>query len=719
MQINVSATPLISLSAIVIDTETTGLNVKTDRIIQLGGVRVSKGKVEDFDPLNILINPEMTIPPSSEAIHGISNEDVAYAKKFEVAAKRFSSYIEGRTLIGHNIGFDLAMLEKEYQLANLSWFRPRFLDTSILTRIIDPVLPDYDLETIASWLGTEVSDRHSAVGDAQTTAQIFIRLIPLLRSQGVGTLAEAEHSSRSYSDIISNHVASGWVAPDATTIQGGAHHSRLAKIDSFPFRVRVQHVMRSPAVFISADTSISSAAQTLIENKISSTFVSTESDANSTIIGPQAVNSGIVTERDLMRLLTASDVDPGRPVSEIMSAPLNTIHRRAFVYQAIGQAHRDSHRHLAVVDDDGRIVGALTTGDLLRERANDALILGFGLEIAGDAAELGTAWSKLPLVVHSLSDEGVGARDISAIISEQICAATMRAGQLAEQAMLAEGRGRAPAPYALMVLGSAGRGESLLKPDQDNALIYELEKDDNQTSQLQEEIDQWFADFGTKLAKTLNDIGIAFCQGGVMVRNQKWRHSQEKWRQVIENWFSRFHPEDLLYADIFFDMRPVLGDKNLAENLWKRSYTDAARSRGFLSHLSGQANDFSAAVGVFGQIKTTDGFIDLKKYGLFPVVSGARALSLKFGIVKHGTVERLEGAAEIGNINRSEIQNAIDAHEIIVEELLKQQIDDLETGVSLSNRVNVGNLTHHRKNELKWAFRQIEILKALITANIS
>jgi len=420
-----------------------------------------------------------------------------------------------------------------------------------------------------------------------------------------------------------------------------------------------------------------------------------------------------------MRLLTTTGLETGGSVSGIMSTPLSTINSKAFVYQAIGQMHRDQYRHLAVVDDDGKIVGALTTGDLLRERANDAMILGFGLEKARDTAELGKAWSKLPQVVRSLSDEGVGARDISAIISEQICAATMRAGVLAEDVMLAEGLGQAPAPYALIVLGSAGRGESLLKPDQDNALIYQLEEGDSQNSLSIDEIDRWFEEYGTRLAKTLNDIGIHFCQGGIMVKNQKWRHSHLRWRQVVDRWFSRFHPEDLLYADIFFDLRPVLGDGGLADALWNHAYDGANRSRGFISHLSGQANNFSIPVGFFGQIKTTEGFIDLKTYGLFPIVSGARALSLKYGIKKHGTIERLESVSEIGDFKSGEIQNVIDAHGIIVEELLKQQIEDLEAGIPLSNRVNVRNLTTHRRTELKWALRQIEIMAAFIATSIA
>ena len=122
----------------------------------------------------------------------------------------------------------------------------------------------------------------------------------------------------------------------------------------------------------------------------------------------KAAEAGIVTERDVLRAIArfgAAALD--LPVGQIMSQPLAAVPADAFVYRAIGRMNRLKTRHLGVVDEAGRVVGALSARDLLRLRAGEAISLGEEIDDAADAHALAVAWAKLPRVAESLLAEGL------------------------------------------------------------------------------------------------------------------------------------------------------------------------------------------------------------------------------------------------------------------------------------------------------------------------
>ena len=184
-------------------------------------------------------------------------------------------------------------------------------------------------------------------------------------------------------------------------------------------------------------------------------------------------NTAIITERDVLRAIgengdTGADAT-GSPVRQ--QAPGVGAGRCVCVF-ALGRMSRLKVRHLGVENEHGEICGIITSRDLLRLRAQEAAILGDEIDQADDMPALGAAWARLPQAAEGLLAEGVSARDIAAVISRELGALTGRAGVLAERRMKADGQGDPPCAYALCILGSAGRGESLLAMDQDNAIIF-------------------------------------------------------------------------------------------------------------------------------------------------------------------------------------------------------------------------------------------------------
>lgn len=203
-------TPLFDLPVFVFDSETTGLDVKADRIVSVGGVRVHGSRIFHIANIDRLVNPGVPIPPRSSAIHGITEDMLADAPAFADVWPVLEPLMRGAVLVGHNVGFDLALLRRECALADLPLPAPPTLDTLLLAGLLFPDMQDLSLEVLAERLGVDIHGRHTALGDALVTAEIYVRLLPLLDAGGIGTLAEAHSYTRRATSLLAKQRAMGW-----------------------------------------------------------------------------------------------------------------------------------------------------------------------------------------------------------------------------------------------------------------------------------------------------------------------------------------------------------------------------------------------------------------------------------------------------------------------------------------------------------------------------
>ncbi len=203
-------TPLFDLPVFVFDSETTGLDIHRDRIVSVGGVRVHGTRIFHIANIDRLVNPGIPIPASAAAIHGITDEVAADAPPFADAWPALEPLLRGAVLVGHNIGFDLALLRRECALAGLPAPAPPQLDTLLLAGLLFPDMTDLNLETLCQRLGVDVHGRHTALGDALVTAELYVRLLPLLDAAGVKTLADAHAYTRKATHLLARQRAMGW-----------------------------------------------------------------------------------------------------------------------------------------------------------------------------------------------------------------------------------------------------------------------------------------------------------------------------------------------------------------------------------------------------------------------------------------------------------------------------------------------------------------------------
>jgi CBS domain-containing protein len=694
-----SATPLIGLDAIVIDTATTGLDPVRARVVEIAAVHIVAGRIGD-DPFRARVRPDEPIPAAATRIHGIDDAAVAQAPRFSDMWPSFQQAIAGAVVIGHTVGFDLAVLKRECERAQIPWTRPRTLDTRLLAEVTSPDLAGFSLDQLAAWLGIEPTARHSALGDATLTAQVFLKLLPKLREGGIRSLAEAEQACRALTDALDQQHRAGWLEPVRAPSRTDAERA-LARIDSYPYRHRVKDVMKAPPRFVGADVPIGEALKTIVAARVSSLFV-----AAGAAVRPQ--ETGIVTERDVMRALADSDAQAlAVPVGKVMSSPLACVPADAFIYRAIGRMNRLKVRHLGVTDEDGRVIGVLSSRDLLHLRAEQAVSLGDEIDTAEHASELARAWARLPQVVAALLAEGVPGTDTAGIISRELGALTRQAAVIAENRMKRDGEGTPPCPYAVVVLGSAGRGESLLALDQDNALIFA-------EGQPGGPEDRWFAAMADRLAAILNEVGVPYCRGGVMAKNSQWRGSIVTWRQRVAEWIMHSSPHDLLSVDIFFDLRPVHGDSAMANTLWRESFDRTQGELGFAKLLADAAGTSEPGLNLLGGIRTQNGRIDLKKAGLFGIVTLARVLAISHHVVERATPARIAGLKALDVGAERDLDALLDAQCAFQELILAQQIDDIEHGIPATNAVGVKRLARHDRERLRGALGAVRHLDDLV-----
>ncbi len=181
---------LSQLRYTVFDTETTGFSpAEGDEIVSIGAVRIVGGRLLAAESFERLVDPGRAVPRSAVAVHGVSTDMVRGAPRLDEVLPAFAEFARDSVLVGHNVGFDMAFLAAAQRRTQVVLAAP-LLDTLLVDAVVHPDHELHSLEAMADRLGIDLVGRHTALGDALVTGEVFLRLLPLLDARGVHTLGQ-------------------------------------------------------------------------------------------------------------------------------------------------------------------------------------------------------------------------------------------------------------------------------------------------------------------------------------------------------------------------------------------------------------------------------------------------------------------------------------------------------------------------------------------------
>jgi CBS domain-containing protein len=408
---------------------------------------------------------------------------------------------------------------------------------------------------------------------------------------------------------------------------------------------------------------------------------------------------GIVTDTNLREKLLLSDKSRNDPIGDIATYGLITIERSDFLFNALLLFTKHGIKRL-VVTENGAIIGILEQLDLLSHFANHTHLIAASIDRSSSIDELQSAQRSLTHLVRSLTGKGVKVRYVSKLVSE-LNAKTYR--KVFEMVLPQELQNRC----ALILMGSEGRGEQILRTDQDNALIIRDGEDADA-----------FEPYMIQLNSYLLQLGFPKCSGDVMVSNPYWRRSVAEYKKLIHSWVDTLNEEALMGLSIFLDSQCVAGDCSLL--LECRRYLDEhfeGRSD-VLAHLSKSALAFETPLSLIGNFvlgRAEHGSeFDIKKGGIFAIVHGIRILSLEHKISHTNTTERIKELNNRGIFDRVFANELIEAYDTLLSIRLRFILNQ-KPGSSEHNYVNPKLLSKGERDLLKDAFKIVNTFKKFLT----
>jgi len=468
----------------------------------------------------------------------------------------------------------------------------------------------------------------------------------------------------------------------ADRLRKASLHTGLS-LPNLDLSLSVGDLVSRPAVFVGRDATVGEAARIMRHQQIGSLLVEGEP-------------LGILTDRDLRRVL-AEDLEPRVPVTKIMSAPAKTLPASTTIFEAIRFMAEANIHHLPLMDE-GRVIGVVSDTTFLQRQSRSPLQLLRQIERSRNPRDLQAYARELAGIAEGFLGGGLGAREIGRGISALNDALVGTLLRLGEQTL-----GAPPCRYAWITFGSEGRMEQTLLTDQDNALVYENES---------QEASAYFARLAEYVIGGLLEAGFPPCPGGYMATN--WHKPLAQWEQLFRDWIEKPEPEVLLEIQIFFDLRAIYGTLSL--DPLQEIIQQSGNNRPFITQLAKDALLFRPPIGLFRQIRQGEEGVNLKKGGIAPLVSLARVYALEAGSRAKNTTERLEAAAQAKTLHPEMAETLVEAYTFLLRLRLREQLKDLRTGETISNRVRLEALSALERRHLKEAFLAIrEAQQALLS----
>ena len=445
-----------------------------------------------------------------------------------------------------------------------------------------------------------------------------------------------------------------------------------------------------PAVIIDTEKTIFEAATIIKKEKVPTVLLK----------DPQG-EMYIVTDSDFRQKVILNRMDFDDKIVKIASKGLVYVNENDFLFNAQLIMAKHGLKRVVVKNNEGEIIGILDQISLSSFFATNTFSVSNEIVKAETVEELKAASHSFIKIIKSLNAKGVKIEFISKLINQLNRKLLNKLYNILAPIQL---QGKS----CLVVMGSEGRGEQVLKTDQDNALIID---DDCEIT------DEELQNFTNKFTDTLVDFGFPRCDGNIMVSNPYWCRRKSDFKDLIYSWVKEPNPDNLMNIAIFYDSVCASGDIDTILELKEYLFKAGADSQAFKSNFAKVIMNFDVPLGFF------DGFVfdsadnehknelDIKKGGIFILVQSVRALSLEKKLFNTNTNKRIKVLTEQGVFDEEFAQELIMAFNFLSNLKLKSNLEKLDKNETIDNYINPDNLNTMQKDLLKDSFKIVNKLK--------
>ena len=453
---------------------------------------------------------------------------------------------------------------------------------------------------------------------------------------------------------------------------------------------RVDEAFVRPAHFVAFDADVLSVVQVLQAQRTKCVLV--RDDAST----PERL--GVFTASTLQRAILNGTPLAQQTVGSLANFDLVTIQTSDQVGDALAALQR--HRiHRLVVLDGARVAGVLEALDLFSFLSNHSHLITVQVEAATDVEGLAQAALQITRMVTTLYRSGTRVSLMARLVQDLNARLFERAWQLIAPPDLV-------ANSCLFVMGSEGRGEQLLKTDQDNGLI--LRDGYTPPSDL-EAICQRFS-------QALSAFGYPECPGRIMVSNPMWRQTSGNFGHMVQQWLLMPDANSLMNLAIFLDAHAVCGDAHLLQHAQQALQRLATDNDAMLARFAASIDAFGNSQGWWNRLLGLNDQqgLHLKKEGIFPLVHGVRSLALAEHVQETSTTARIDTLVAKHVITSALGADLTQSLHFFMDLKLKAGLTEIETQRPVSGLVDVGKLSTLERDLLKDALGVVKHFKGLL-----
>ena len=463
---------------------------------------------------------------------------------------------------------------------------------------------------------------------------------------------------------------------------------------------RVDEAFVRPAHFVDADTDIVAVVRLFQSERTTTVLVRDRTR--------EPPRLGIFTHTGLQKAILTGTPLHELPVGQLANFSLISVKPSDQLGDALAVMIRKRVHRVVVAEvnadgsiDSERIAGLLEALDLFSFMSNHSYLISIQIMEADDIAALAQAAQHISRLIALLHHGGTKVSLIATLVQELNARLFERTWQLVAPADLV-------ANSCLFVMGSEGRGEQLLKTDQDNGLIL---RDGFAPPENLAEICNGFS-------AALRDFGYPDCPGNIMVSNPVWRQTQSDFGQMTRQWLLKPTPDSLMSLAIFIDAHALCGDGNLLEEVRRGVFSLVTDNDAMLARFASEINSFSVSDGWWNRLLTRgdqpEDELDLKKVGIFPLVHGIRSMALEQRLSDLGTAARIQGLVAVGKLTAAMGADLTDSLHFFMGLKLKVGLSELALNHPVSGSIQMSKLSSLDRDLLKDTLGVVKRFKALM-----